>query len=106
MVDLSVKGKSFEAELADSAVKKFLGMRFRSSGKMLFVFGSDTRAIIDMFFVPVPLQLYFLNGEKQVVEVHEAKPWSFYRPETDYRYLLESTENLDLEEGDRLEFQI
>ena len=66
-----------------------------------------------MMLLSKPLYLYFLNSEKEIIGARKAEPWSFdprswklYRPEEPYRYLLESFEKLDLEEGVKLEFEI
>lgn len=103
----------FEAEMADTILSKFIGFRFCSEGKMMFSFTSDTHALIDMMLVPKPLYLYFIGSDKHVIEIQKAEPWSwdprtwnFYRPEKPYRYLLESFEELDLEKGDQLEFEV
>lgn len=105
------KGKEYDVDIADSVLKKFIGMRFRKKGKMLFKFRRPVRARIDMLFVPTDLYLYFLDKEKRVIQTQKAESytlnpsnWSFYRPEISYSYLLESSENLDLSQGDRLEF--
>ncbi len=105
VIEIDLGHRIIEAELADDPVSKARGMRFRSEGKMLFSF-YERKPVIDMMFVPVPLQLVFLDSEKKVVDIQEAKPWRFYRPGEPARYLLESTEPLELEEGDRLEFEI
>jgi len=112
-VRINSEAQVFEAKLADTFLSKFTGFRFCSEGKMLFLFSRDTQALIDMMLVPEPLYLYFIDADKQVMEVQKADPWSlgprtwkFYRAEKPYRYLLESFEELDLVEGDQLEFEV
>ncbi|MFB6209335.1 MAG: DUF192 domain-containing protein [Candidatus Nanohaloarchaea archaeon] len=107
------RGEKFEAELADSFLSRAKGLSFRSSGKMLFAFPGNTRSSIDMMFLSKPLHLYFMDSEKKVIDVKRAEPWSLdpwswklYSPEQSYRYLLESFEELDIEEGDALSFDI
>lgn len=102
-----------KAELANTFFSKSMGCRFRSEGKMFFSFSRDTNALIDMMLVPESLYLYFIDSDKQVIEIQKAEPWTLdprtwklYRPEKSYRYLLESFEQLDLNEGDRLEFEV
>lgn len=113
LVEIEVGGESFSAELADTFFSKVKGLSFRSEGKMLFVFSRDSRADIDMMFLSEPLHLYFMDAERRVIDVQKAEPWSWdpktwrlYSPGTSYRYLLESFERLDIEEGDRLEFEL
>ena len=113
MIEVEASGEIFEAELADSLLRKSWGLSMRKTGKMLFVFSSSGRPPIDMMLVQRPLNLYFLDDEKKVVDAREAEPWSFdprtwkiYRPEQDSKYLLESFEDLGLEEGDSVEFDV
>jgi uncharacterized membrane protein (UPF0127 family) len=110
MVEISIEDRTFEAELADSILKRARGLSFRSSGKMLFRFDRDTLASIDMMFLSEPLYLYFMDSSGEILEVQRAEPWGYhprtwnlYSPEEPYRYLLESFEKLELEEGDQLE---
>lgn len=106
-------GRKIRAELADSPLKQFWGLSLRSEGKMLFDFGREVHTFIDMMLLSEPLHLYFLDSEKRVFEIQKAKPWSLdprswklYRPDKPYRYLLESFEPLEIEEGQKLEFEV
>ncbi len=112
-MEIDIGGKTIEAEVSDNFLSRAKGLSFRNRGKMLFAFRWDTNASIDMMFLSDPLHLYFMDSEKEVVEVQKAEPWSWdprtwklYSPEENYRYLLESFEQLDLEEGDTLEFEV
>jgi uncharacterized membrane protein (UPF0127 family) len=112
-VSIDAPERSFEAEVADSLLRKSWGLSMRKSGKMLFVFGLESRPPIDMMLVQEPLNLYFLDSEKRIQEKMRAEPWSLdprtwkvYRPEEEASFLLESFEDLNLEEGDELEFSI
>lgn len=112
-ISVEVDGREFEAELADSFLEKSWGLSMRKSGKMLFVFSSPGRPPIDMMLVRKTLHLYFLDREREVVDVVKAEPWTLnprtwrvYRPEWDSKFLLESFEDLELEEGDDVEFDL
>jgi uncharacterized membrane protein (UPF0127 family) len=109
--EIEIDGKKFEAEVADNLFTRAKGLSFRSEGKMLFKFPRDTRGKIDMVFLSRPLYLYFMNSEGEVIDVQEAEPWTFdprswrlYSPGRPYRFLLESFEELDVKEGDFMEF--
>ncbi|MFB6199393.1 MAG: DUF192 domain-containing protein [Candidatus Nanohaloarchaea archaeon] len=100
-----------EAEKAESFLEKWRGLRFRRKGKMLFKFPREVNYSVDMMFVPEKLYLYFLNTEKEVIKTVEAQPlslnpetWQLHSPQQSYRYLLESFQDLELEQGDRLSF--
>ena len=80
---------------------------------MLFAFDSPTRANIDMMFLSKPLYLYFMSSEKEVIDIQRAEPWGWnpqtwrlYSPNRPYSYLLESFDDLELEEGDEVEFDL
>ena len=114
MIDVSVRESEteFKAETADDFLSRARGLSFRRSGKMLFLFRTDTSARIDMMFVQEPLYLYFMNSEKEIIDIQRAQPWGIdprswrlYHPSRPYRYLLESFEELDVDEGDRLDFE-
>ena len=112
-MEIDTGDKIIEAELADNMLKRAKGLSLRDSGKMLFRFSSDTKASIDMMLLSQPLYLYFMNSDKEVIDVQKAEPWTrnpktwkLYSPDRPYRYLLESFEELDIEEGQQLEFEI
>lgn len=112
-VDISTEHVDFSAEVADTFLKRSWGLSFRTKGKMLFKFSQDTRANIDMMLLSETLWLYFLNAENKVIDVQKAKPWSMdprtwrlYSPEVPYRYLIESFEKLEIEEGDRIQIDL
>ena len=112
-IEIEASKEKFKAELADNILKKSWGLSMRNKGKMFFVFSRPGRPPIDMMLVQRPLYLYFLDSGKEVVDVQFAEPWTFdprtwriYRPEVDAKYLLESFEELDLKEGDKVSFDL
>lgn len=113
MIRIQLEDKTIEAELADRFLSRARGLSFRSEGKMLFAFDRDTRARIDMMLLSKPLHLYFLNSRKEVISAQKAEPWTLkpsswklYSPGQPYRYLLESFKDLDIEEGDKIGFEL
>lgn len=110
-VEIEIGSGVVEAELADSFFRQFWGLSLRNEGKMLFDFKGETRALIDMALLSDSLYLYFIDSDKEVLEVQKAEPWGFdprswklYRPNEPYSYLLESFDKLEIDQGDRLEF--
>jgi len=114
LIEVKLDGsRKITAEIADTLLKKSWGLSRRSEGKMLFVFIKPGRPAIDMMLVLESLNLYFLDSDKQVVDTYLAEPWTLnprtwrlYRPNKDSKYLLESFEDLDLEEGDSVDFSL
>lgn len=112
-MEIDTGDKIVEAELADNMIKRAKGLSLRDSGKMLFNFNRDTNAGIDMMLLSEPLHLYFMNSDKEVIDIQKAMPWTpdprtwkLYSPERSYRYLLESFEELGMEEGQEIGFEI
>lgn len=101
-------------ERKDGMLEKVIGLRFRREGRALFTFSRPTTAAIDMVFVPVPLDIAFLDGYMEIMEIHGAFPvtlhpatWRLYRPQEPYRYVLEVEKGLlaenGFDEGDRID---
>ena len=110
MKQVKFKDKKINVEVADSVLKRSLGLSLRKKGKMLFEFGREVSLPIDMMLMRDSLHLYFMNSEKEVIHVEKAEPWYkipgkyMHKPEESYQYLLESFERLDIKEGDKLDF--
>ena len=112
-IEVQTPKEDYKVEIADSFLSKFMGFRFCSEGKMLFTFSRETNPGIDMMFVPETLYLYFIDSDKKVMDSKKAKPWridprtwKLYKSSQNYRYLLESFEELELNKGDQLEFEV
>lgn len=110
-VKIEIDGEELEVEVAENMFSRARGLSFRREGKMLFKFPRPTRAKIDMMLLSRPLHLYFMDEDKEVIDVQKADPWCWdprtwklYSPEEPYTYLLESFEDLGLEEGDEIDF--
>jgi len=112
-IEIEASKEKFKAELADNILKKSWGLSMRNKGKMFFVFSRPGRPPIDMMLVQTPLHLYFLDESGEVIDRQYAEPWTLdprtwrlYRPSVDAKYLLESFEQLDIEEGDKVSFDL
>lgn len=107
--EVRFKGSKYKAKIASTIIAHFLGMRARSEGKMVFHFPFKRRWRIDNFLVRTELYLYFLSSDKVVLDTgylpRGVNPFSikFYTPERPSSVLLESSEELDLDEGDRID---
>jgi uncharacterized membrane protein (UPF0127 family) len=107
---IQVENQEFDVKIADNILKRAWGLSLKKKGKMLFKFPRPTSSSIDMMLLSKPLYLYFFDSDKELIYSEKAEPWSLspkswklYRPEEKYQYLLESFEDLDLEEGEELE---
>jgi len=110
----------FEIEIAKTLLQKMKGLMFRKhlspNSGMLFIFNSEGRRIFWMKFVKIPLDLIFLNSNKEIVYIEKnalpcrgawCKP---IRPRVKAQYVLEIngnlSEKLGLKIGGRAEINI
>ncbi|MFB6167008.1 MAG: DUF192 domain-containing protein [Candidatus Nanohaloarchaea archaeon] len=96
-----------EVERRDTLWGKFKGLRMER-GRVLMSFRGGSRPVLDMFLVPEPLELAFIDSSMEIVEVKQARPWtwnpstwSFYRPEEGCSHVLEVERGLLEEKGFR-----
>jgi uncharacterized membrane protein (UPF0127 family) len=99
---IEFEGDSVRAAVAETFLDRLRGLRFRESGAMLFRFETPTRATVDSLFVRDELALYFFDRDRRLVDSERLMPYRLYRPTSQYRYLLESFEPLDIPEHARL----
>ncbi len=117
MVEVSHKDEKFvEAQTKDSFTGKLIGLMFRRLDKeegLLLEFSNEGKWGIWMLFVPQDLGLLFLNENKEIVDMKEAKKislnpetWKIYKPEEKCKYVLEcNTEKLNtIEKGEKLKW--
>lgn len=86
-----------------------LGLRFRSEGSMIF----DVRGgeLVDMALVRGDLHLYFISDGSLIQKIEASHwglnplNWELYRVPSDAEYMLESFEELDMEEGDEVNLE-
>lgn len=106
-----------EIEIADDEYQTQTGLMYRHSlaqnHGMLFVFPSEQRRSFYMKNTEVPLDIIYLNSEKEIVSIQKnAKPFdeTSLPSETVSQYVLEVNAGLSdvwkLEKGDRIAFTI
>lgn len=110
-----------EIEKADSFWKKAKGLMFRkeldNKKGMLFTFENEDLVGIWMLFMRFPIDLIFLDFDKQIVEIRKnIKPvslnprtWKVYYPDVPAKYILEINSGVarktGTEIGDILDFK-
>lgn len=99
--------------MADSFVSRLMGLMFKGSIEQGLVLkipeGRGRRGSgIHMFFMRIPLDVLFLDGEKVVVDKVHLKPWQTYNPVKPARYVIELNDGTlassETEVGDELDF--
>ncbi len=78
-------------EVADTLLKRTLGLMFRKDGEMLFAFDRDVRFSVWTPFMRFPIDVFFLDSKKQIAEIRRnLAPWRIHRPAGKYRYFFEA----------------
>lgn len=96
-------GECVSLEIADSPQKREIGLMNRSSlardAGMLFVFEESARHSFWMKNTLTPLDIVWLNEEKQIVEIQQMVPCKqdpcrLYEPKSSAKYALEVNEDV------------
>jgi hypothetical protein len=95
--DISIKGRTLHALIADSFVKQMVGLMFRprlsKDACMLFIFSREARHGIWMRNMRFPIDILWMDGSRRVVDYAEmVQPESrrIYAPEKSAKYVLEA----------------
>ncbi len=73
---------------------------------LVFAFNKDTHVPLHMLFVFFPIDVLYLNKNKQVIEVKQNfKPFTFYTPKVKARYVVELPYRTHASVGDSVTFK-
>lgn len=101
-------------KFADNFISRFKGLMFKNkleSGLVLKIpAGRGKRgSAIHMFFMRIPLDVIFLNENREVVDMASLEPWNMYTPLKPARYVIELEEGSIIKSstqiGDFFDFQ-
>ncbi len=108
---IRLKGSAVEADVADNFFSRMMGLSFTGKKNMLFTMDYEYRWPFWMFGVWYSLCIAFLDKDKKVVDVKNAKPlsldprtWRTYTPRKPAKYVFETPFDLKIKVGDRLEW--
>ena len=87
-------------------IQKIKGLMFSKKKTLVFHFNKEQNMSIHMLFVFFPIDLYFLNKNKKVIEIKKnLKPFRLYTSKEKAQYLIETQkDNIKLNKNDILEF--
>lgn len=89
---------------ADTFFKRFKGLMGRKDIDFAMLFCNLKDSGVHTHFMRFEIDIYFLNENMAVFEKATLKPWKFYRPKRQARYILEAKKDcLKLSVGDELE---
>lgn len=90
---------------ADNFIKRFKGLMLKKDFTEALLFTNLKDSSVHTHFMRFEIDIYFLDENMIVFEKITLKPWKFYKPKKQARYILETKKNkLKLKIGDKLEF--
>ena len=107
--------KIAKIKIANSFLKRFLGLMFKSrcDYPLLFEIPQDIkikeRSSIHSLFMRFEITLVFIDDDNLIYEIANLKPWKYYVPKKGAKYIIEfdkkEFENYDLKIGDEIELK-
>jgi len=94
-----------EGKACKNIFEKALGLMFSIKPRtLIFAFGKEQINPLHMFFVFFPIDVYFLDRYKEIIEVKKRfKPWAFYTPKKKAKYVIETeVGKLKVKLGDKI----
>jgi uncharacterized protein len=103
-INIEINGHTIEAEIAETPAERAKGLMFREYLKedsgMLFIFPNSGKHSFWMANTYIPLDILWINAEKQIVHIEENVPpcketgnikaiCTQYKPTKDAKYVLE-----------------
>lgn len=91
--------------LADTFFKRFKGLMGKKDFNDELLFTNLKDSSIHTLFMRFTIDVYFIDKNRIVYDKVTLKPWRFYKPKKQAKYILETKEKkLKLEIGDKLVF--
>jgi len=108
---IKLKSSIIEADIADNFWKRLIGLSFSKKKNMFFSMSYESKWSFWMFGVNYPLNIIFLDKNKEVVDVKKAEPlslnpktWRTYVPIKPCKYVLETPFELRIRVNDKLDW--
>ena len=100
-----MKYKNIKIILANTFYKRFKGLMLKKDFKDGLLFTNLTDSSIHTLFMRFEIDIYFLDENRTIFENTSLKPWKFYKPKKQAKFILETKKDkLKLEIGDNLDF--
>lgn len=106
---IKLKNSIIEADLADNFWKRMVGLSLSEKKNMFFPLPYEDKWSLWMFLVKYPLKMIFIDKNKKVIDIKEAKPltlnfksWKTYKSRKPCKYILETPFNFNIKIGDKL----
>ena len=101
---------SEDAEFCNNVFSKARGLMFSKKSKaLIFIFKKEKIVPLHMAFVFFPIDVLFLNKNKEIAEIKESlMPFAFYTPKKKAAYIIElpqgTVKRTKTELGDKISF--
>lgn len=90
---------------ADTFFKRFKGLMGKRDFNNVLVFTNLTDSSIHTMFMRFEIDVYFIDENMVVFDKATLKPWRFYKPEKQAKYIIETKKGmLELDVNDKIEF--
>jgi len=90
---------------ANNFFRRFKGLMGKKDIDFALLFCNLKDSSIHTHFMRFEIDVYFLDENNVVFEKVSLKPWKFYKPEKQAKYILETKKDLlKIEIGDKLDF--
>ena len=90
---------------ANTFFKRFKGLMGKKDFNDCLLFTNLTDSGIHTMFMRFEIDVYFIDENKIIYDRISLKPWKFYRPKKQAKYILETKKGiLKLKIGDHLDF--
>ena len=90
---------------ADTFFKRFKGLMGKRDFNNVLVFTNLTDSSIHTMFMRFEIDVYFIDENMRVFDKTTLKPWRFYKPEKQAKYIIETKKGmLELDVNDKIEF--
>ena len=85
-----MKYKNIKIILANTFYKRFKGLMLKKDFKDGLLFTNLTDSSIHTLFMRFEIDIYFLDENRTIFEKTSLKPWKFYKPKKQAKFILET----------------
>lgn len=90
---------------ADTFFKRFKGLMGKKDFDHVLVFSNLTDSSIHTMLMRFEIDVYFIDENRRVFDKATLKPWRFYKPERQAKYIIETRKGmLKLNVNDKIDF--
>ncbi len=90
---------------ANTFFKRFKGLMGKKDFNHVLVFANLTDSGIHTMFMRFEIDVYFIDENKVIFDKVTLKPWRFYKPKKQARYIIETKKDkLNLDINDKIDF--